>query len=301
MPDTGTTSAQRGIVSEQSVYDAIVWLSSDALRGREPGTPEMELAAQYLEGIFSNHGIFPYFENYRDGFCHKGNLTYNIVGYVEGNDPVLKGEFIVIGAHYDHEGVVAGTTADEDVIYNGANDNASGVSAVIEIAKYVAAQNINRRSIMFCFFTAEEDGRKGSGHLVERLKEMQFPIYAMLNFDMIGMPLEDGTVYLTGFERSSMAECCNRYAGKDFFRMLEPKPNLVLYWNSDNYPFYDVLEIPAHTVTTYNMKNYGTVHTVDDEVGNLDIKHITAVISEMLPVVAAMANTDSKEIILTIE
>lgn len=286
------------MVSEQSVYDAIAYLSSDALQGRKPGTPGIELAAQYLEGIFASNSILPYFESYRDGFCHNGSPTYNIVGYVEGCDEVLKNEYVVIGAHYDHEGVVAGADPDEDVVFNGANDNASGVSAVAEMAKYFAVRKDNKRSLMFCFFTAEEDGRKGSGHLVERLKAVNFPVYAMINFEMIGVPLEDGGAYLTGFERSNMADCFNRYAGKVFFKSLAPKPNLVLYWNSDNYPFNDVLGIPAHSVTTFNMENYGPVHTTGDEIENLDIQHITGVINEMLPIVTAMACTELKEITL---
>ncbi|MCW4470698.1 M20/M25/M40 family metallo-hydrolase [Flavobacterium sp. MFBS3-15] len=297
MPHRGLASHLK--VSEQSVYEAVAYLSSDGLQGRKPGTQGIELAAQYLEGVFSDNGILPYFESYRDGFLHNGSPTYNIVGHIEGCDEVLKHEYVVIGAHYDHEGVVVGGGPEQDVVYNGANDNASGVTAVIEIARYFAARRDNKRSLLFCFFTAEEDGRKGSGHLTQRLKAANFPIYAMVNFEMIGVPLEDGTVYLTGFERSNMGACFNSYAGKVFFKALAAVPNLVLYWNSDNYPFNDVFGVPAHSVTTFNMENYGQVHTIDDEIGNLDIQHITGVINEMLPVIAAMASTQLKEITTT--
>ncbi|GAL62396.1 M20/M25/M40 family metallo-hydrolase [Algibacter lectus] len=113
-----------------------------------------------------------------------------MVGYIEGNDPGLKDEFVILGAHYDHIGTAKEVNG--DVIANGANDDASGTVAVMEWAKYFSQTKTNKRSVLFTLYAAEEMGLKGSGHLAERLKSDSLNVYTMINFEMIGVPRAEG-------------------------------------------------------------------------------------------------------------
>lgn len=117
--------------------------------------------------------------------------TNNIVAYLEGSDSILKNEYIIIGAHYDHlgfGGCGSGSRKPEVYqIHNGADDNASGVSAVLEIAEFFANnQNLTKRSLIFVAFGAEERGLLGSEFFVNNLPVKKEQISAMINFDMIG-------------------------------------------------------------------------------------------------------------------
>ena len=88
-------------------------LASDALKGRQTGTIGIEAAAKFIEYIFQKHNVQPYFKTYRDSFKVKKLNGYNVVGYLEGSDPELKNEFVVLGAHYDHIGVAKEVDGDK--------------------------------------------------------------------------------------------------------------------------------------------------------------------------------------------
>ena len=149
----------KATISEASVKSEMDFLASNDLQGRNTGSEGIEKAAVYIENLLSKNGIKPYFETYRDSFEVKGDAGYNIVGFKEGSDPVLKKEFIIISAHYDHIGLIS--TIGNDSIANGANDNAAGSVAVLELAKYFGAAPKNKRSILFVFLSAEEKGLLG--------------------------------------------------------------------------------------------------------------------------------------------
>jgi hypothetical protein len=112
-------------VSRESVTATLQFLTSDGLKGRKPGTPEMETAAKYLEDIFVKNSVKPYFATYRDTLMNYPKPTSNVIGWIEGSDPNLKNEFVIISAHYDHVGL-AKQAVNGDVIFNGADDNATG-------------------------------------------------------------------------------------------------------------------------------------------------------------------------------
>ena len=105
------------------------YLASDDLQGRNTGTDGIELAATYIEDYFKDNNIAPYYTTYKDTFDAEGKEAYNIVGVVPGNDASLKNEIVLLGAHYDHIG--AGKKVNNDLIANGANDNAAGTAAVL--------------------------------------------------------------------------------------------------------------------------------------------------------------------------
>ena len=284
-------------VSEENVIKILSYLTSDELEGRDSGSEGIEKAAVYLENLLKENGIKPYFKTYRDTLSNFDKPAFNIVGYIEGTDKKLKNEFVVIGAHYDHIGMLQ-NGVNGDVIVNGANDNATGTTAVTEIAKYFAKFKNNKRSVLFVFFSAEEKGLLGSKHLAAKLKEQKMDLYFMFNFEMIGVPMKDKGMdfYLTGFGKSNMATTMNDYAGEKLVGYLPIETKYMLFRASDNYPFFTEFNVPAQTVSTFDFENFQFYHQPDDEFELMDTKHMTAVISKTIPVLEKMINASKKEI-----
>ena len=156
-------------VTSDYIKDIVYFLASDELEGRNTGSVGIEKSATFRETKFKDYGVKPYFDTYRDTFKIDSLDAFNVVGFIEGSDPKLKDEVVIIGAHYDHIGRRA-KPVEGDSIGNGANDNASGTSTVIAMAKYFAAKKNNKRSIMFALFSGEEMGLRGAKQLAERLK-----------------------------------------------------------------------------------------------------------------------------------
>ncbi len=282
-------------ITASSVATIMNFLASDELQGRNTGEEGLEKAAAYIEAIFKQHKIAPYFSSYKDHFSVNEMNTYNIVGVLEGNDPELKDEFIVIGAHYDHVGT--GKAVNEDTIFNGANDNASGTTAVVELAKYFAHAKTNKRSLLFALFSAEERGLLGSAHLAKKLKSQNFNLYTMVNFEMIGVPMSTPhKAYITGYEMSNMAAKINEYSGKNTIGFLATAKQYQLFKRSDNYPFYTEFGLPSQTVCTFDFTNFNYYHHVDDEISEMDFAHMAAIINEMIAPLERMANTPDREI-----
>lgn len=283
-------------VSVSEVQKDLDYLSSDELAGRETGSEGIEKAAAYIEEHFKEVGIASYFEDYQDDFNIGNKKAFNVVGWLEGNDEKLKDEFIIIGAHYDHIG--HGKPVEGDEIANGANDNAAGTVGVMQIAEQLAKINDNKRSVIFALFSGEEMGLKGSKHLAEKLKKENLDLYAMINLEMIGVPMKakDYMAYITGFNRSNLAEKFNEYSEKKVLGFLPQAGQMNLFKRSDNYPFYKEFEIPAQTICTFDFSNYPYYHHVDDEVEFLDVEHMANLIENLIPALQQMTNTADKEI-----
>ncbi|GLB48787.1 aminopeptidase [Neptunitalea sp. Y10] len=266
------------------------FLASDDLQGRDVGTEGIAKAASYIEKCFKKHGVKPYFTSYKDTLGNLKELAYNIVGVVPGTDEKLKEEYIVIGAHYDHIGFQDAKNGDE--IANGANDNASGTTAVLEFAKYFGKHKSNKRSLLFVLFSAEEKGLLGSEHLAEKFKDENLNVVAMLNFEMIGVPMKkDYITYLTGYDMSNAATVINEEAGTNLAGFLPEAEKYGLFKRSDNFYFYSLLNVPAHTICTFDFTNYEYYHDVADEVSEMDFGHMTNVINAFIPVLDKLANT----------
>ncbi|MFD0863997.1 M28 family metallopeptidase [Sungkyunkwania multivorans] len=289
-------STDRKISSVEAIEAHMKFLASDDLKGRNTGTDGIELAANYIEDVFKKSSVEPYFSSYKDTLSNHKKPAYNIVGHLEGNDPVLKNEYILIGAHYDHIGFadwVAG-----DAIANGANDNASGTTAVLELARYFAKQRINGRSLLFALFSAEEKGLLGSKHLAKRLKEENIDLYGVANFEMIGVPFNgrDYVAFVTGYDKTNMAEKMNEYAGTNLIGKSAVAVSYDLFKRSDNYPFYREFKVPSQTISTCDLTNFEYYHHVDDEIDKMDFEHMSNVIQSMIPVLEKMSTTPTKEI-----
>jgi len=281
----------------QDIETIMNFLTSDELEGRETGTEGIDLAAGFIQDIFEKNNIQPYFSSYRDTLInYKDAAAYNLVGYLPGTDAQLKNEFVIIGAHYDHIGLLNGE--EKDTIANGANDNASGTTAVLEFAKYFGELKGNKRSVIFALFSAEEKGLMGSKHLAEKLKKDNLDLYTMLNFEMVGVPMidKDHSLYLTGYELSNLAEVSNRYANKNLVGFLPKAKEFNLFRRSDNAPFHDEFSVPSQTYSSFDFTNFGEYHKVGDEVSLMDFDHMARVVNESIPMITGIINSPSKEI-----
>ncbi len=294
--NTNRTIEVKNYVALKDVKTSLEYLASDELEGRNTGTKGIEKAAVFIEKQFKENNIKPYFKTYRDSFNLKDIVGYNIVGYIEGKDPELKNEFVILGAHYDHIGY--GKEVNGDTIANGANDDASGTVAVLEWAKYFSNTKSNKRSILFTLYAAEEMGLKGSSHLAKRLKAANINLYTMINFEMIGVPRAENeiTAYMSGYEKSNMAKKLNEYSGSEIIGFFPKAKQFQLFKRSDNYPFYQEFKVPAHAISTFDFTNFDYYHHVDDEADKMDFKHMTNFINNMIPALEGMTNSDSKEI-----
>lgn len=287
---------EESFTNAERIGDLMKYLASDDLKGRDSGSEGIEMAAKYIENYFTSYQVKPYFESYRDTLTNYKEPSYNVVGVVRGNDASLKDEYILIGAHYDHIGTIAPENG--DYIANGANDNASGTSTVMELARYFGTKKTNKRSLIFALFSAEEKGLLGSEHLAKKMKAEELNLYAMLNFEMTGVPLngKDYAVYITGFKKSNLAEVSNRYAKENLVGFLPTASEYSLFQRSDNYPFYQQFGVPAHTYCTFDFTNFNHYHKVGDEIELMDFDHMATLVNKMLPVVEGIANAPTQEI-----
>lgn len=290
------SSPEMQFSDDTRVKGILNYLASDELEGRDSGSEGIEKAAQFIEGLFIQNKLAPYFNSYRDTLTNFTPTSYNMVGWIEGSHPELKNEYILIGAHYDHIGRIEPEGGDS--IANGANDNASGSTMVLELARYFGNTKSNRRSIIFVLFTAEEKGLLGSKHLAEKLKAQNLNLYLVLNFEMIGVPLVDKQylTYASGYEKSNLAHVCNTYAGRELVGFLPTAQKFGLFKRSDNYPFYEAFNVPAHTFCTFDFTNFDHYHKVGDEADLMDFQHMAQLVNLFIPVVEGVANAPHREI-----
>ncbi len=200
----------------------------------------------------------------------------NVIGVLPGKSK--KNEYVVFSGHYDHLGV-GKPDSKGDSIYNGANDDASGTTAVIELAKYFSKKGGNERTLIFVTFTAEESGGYGSRYFSQQLNPDQ--ISAMFNIEMIGTPSQwgPGNAYITGYEKSDFGKILQKnIPDSSFIFYPDPYTDQNLFYRSDNATLA-ALGVPAHTISTSNMHNEPYYHKQGDEVSTLDMNQLTHTIS----------------------
>ena len=254
------------------------------MKGRESASGGYQIAADFVTNFFEENGIEPFYPAYQDSLQTKEVWSYNLVGSLgkfDQNKPT-----ILIGAHLDHIGVK--NENEEDPIFNGANDNASGSTAVLQIAKFLATQK-RKQNVLVALFADEEKGLKGAAHLAQRLKKEGVSLAYMVNFEMLGATLTSGEnqVYMTGYNLSDMPEKMNVYA-PEFVQFLPEAKQYNLFRRSDNYSFYQIHNIPAQTLSTFDFKNYDYYHKAGDEAEKLDVANMNEVISTSAYVLAKM-------------
>ncbi|MPM27281.1 hypothetical protein SDC9_73791 [bioreactor metagenome] len=269
-------------------------LTADSLMGRGSATIHEYKAARYIEKVFANDGLELLYPHPGQDFSllAAGNDTLrsqNVVAIIEGWDPKLKDEYIVIGAHYDHLGyndlVVNGQ--EKRQIFRGADDNASGVAVLLELARLVKAESFNfRRSVIFVAFGAEERGMNGSWYFANRAFAHTQKISLMINLDMVGRGSgkEDIDVY-TVLPHTQLETVLRDVA--DMPLMFLPQIHAKDYFPSDHQVFAN-LGIPVALFTTKLHGDYHTVKDTPDKLNYLTMEHLTQYLLNLSRTVANM-------------
>ena len=271
-------------------------LASDSLQGRGLGTEGTERARDYIAREFAQAGLraLPGIEGgYLQSFSFRQRLAWipgtNIVGYIEGSDPVLKNEYIVLGAHYDHLGFEKDNG--EKTIYPGADDNASGVAAIIELGRYFASRpGLLKRSLIIVAFDAEESGLIGSNWFVENSPVPVENIKLMFSLDMVGMYEANNGLHLRGIgSMESGAETAGGIAAHTGIILRNTGSNIER--RTDTAPFGDA-GIPAVHVFTGSKSPY---HKPEDQYDLLDYRGMVKIHEFMTSFIAELASMEHIE------
>jgi hypothetical protein len=215
--------------------------------------------------------------------------TWNVIGVLEGSDAKLKKEVILLTAHMDHLGTDAKREGDQ--IFNGADDDASGCTAVMEIARVLGSGAKPKRTVYFVTFGSEEKGGYGNQYFLQNPPVPLTDIVANLEFEMIGR--EDSAVktdelWLTGYDRSNLGPELAQHGAKI---VADPHPAENFFMRSDNYALARQ-GVVAQTVSSFGLhKDY---HEPSDDLSKIDWTHMTRAIGSMVGPVEWLVNSDFK-------
>jgi hypothetical protein len=297
-------------VTAEGVRSMVTFLASDALRGRMTGSAGSATAADWIAGRMRAAGLEPagdsgYVQRIplaanpngrpqlvadfatRDTFpASRRMLGMNVAGVLPGSDPALEGEVVMVSSHYDHVGVRQPVNGDS--IYNGADDDASGTVAILEVARQLRQGRPLKRTIVFVAFTGEELGGLGSRWYLQHPVRPLEQTVADLNIEMVGRPDSLagglGKAWLTGYERSNMGDGL-KAGGIPI--VPDPRPSQNFFQRSDNYALA-VRGIVAHTLSTFNL--HTDYHRPSDEADRLDYEHMAGVIMAATEAVRLLAD-----------
>jgi hypothetical protein len=297
---------------EREVRADMAFLADDELHGRGSATRDEHVAALFAVSQFQSLGLQPGGDN--GTFLQKIPLpnplpdrlqkrlsnfettprteTWNAVAILPGSDPKLKDEVILLTAHIDHLGVAAAPAAGKtDIIYNGADDDASGTTAVLTLARIFATGHRPRRTIVFALFGSEEIGGFGARAFLQHPPIPLNTIVANLEFEMIGRPdpaVPPGTLWLTGFQRSNLGPELAHHGANI---VNDPHPKEQFFQRSDNINLARQ-GIIAHTVSSFGLhKDY---HQISDELSTINFEHMTTAIASMVEPIRWLSDTGWK-------
>ena len=300
-------------------------LAADSLEGRLTASRGSALAADFIARELESYGLEPAFDGsflqtvemvrFRDdrgrerlALAQEGGVAgveiiepvtdVNVGAILRGSNPDMAGEVVVVSAHFDHIGKRAPrpdtpAEAEGDSIYNGADDDASGVTGVLEVARSMAEDGPGERTVLFLLITGEEMGLLGTRWYVQH---PAFPLdrtVANLNVEMLGRPGPAyeglGMGWLTGFERSTMGPA---FVAAGLSVKPDPFPDRGLFFGSDNAAF--AMEgIPAHTLSSSDL--HDDYHTPDDEVDRIDFQSMTDVVVTLIDAVRLLTDGDAPQ------
>jgi len=266
------------VFSEKRMMSTIKYLASEELKGRGLGTPEIDQAAAYIAQQFEEAGLKPvngtFYQKFTHTFTEKGEINLmNVIGVIPGTDPVLKEKPVVISAHYDHLGLGWPDVhkGDEGKIHYGADDNASGVATVIELAYSMAKTVKPKRTIVFLACTAEETGLIGSRHFVAHSKDyFKGDIFANVNIDTDGSLFDKKLLVLNA---NSAKEWKFIFMGTDYTTGVKSEVIEKDLDASDQFAFIEK-GIPAVQLFTGATENY---HRPSDTFEKIDGKGLVKV------------------------
>lgn len=276
------------------------FLASDAMQGRGSGTHDELVGAVYLASQLRQIGVEPagddggYIQNVSGefNFFRQGKKqwnTRNVIGIIKGRDEKHKDEVILLTAHMDHVGVREAVNGDD--IYNGADDDASGCVAVLQLARALARKEAPKRTVLFVFFGSEETGGQGNLYFLQHPPVPLQNIVANLEFEMIGRPdpaVKPDELWLTGFDRTNLGPELAKHGAK---LVQDPHPKQNFFQRSDNYALAKQ-GVVAQTVSSFGL--HPDYHRPSDDVSHLDFNHMEQAIHSMLGPVEWLANSDFK-------
>ncbi len=293
----------KSTLSEESVRRYMNALASDEMRGRGSATADELRAAQYIASQLKLLKIKPagddggYLQTVKFQRRQRGNpngpptegTTTNVIGIIPGSDGKLSKETVLLTAHLDHLGVREGMPGDN--IFNGADDDASGVTAVLELAEALAKGLPPKRTVVFALFGSEEIGGYGARYFQEHPPVPVESFVANLEFEMIGRPdaaVAPHTLWLTGYDRSDLGAQLAAHGAR---LVADPHPEQNFFRRSDNYVLA-LKGIIAHTVSSYGL--HSDYHRPSDDLAHVDFAHMTEAIASMVVPVEWLVNTDFK-------
>jgi peptidase M28-like protein len=314
---SGTTTApaqDQDMVTGSQVRSIMSALADDSMEGRMTASQGSAKAAAFIAGQMRSIGLVPqgdsgYFQRVPIAITRRANgqerltlaasfaaldtfpaehrkLGVNVAGMIRGSDPSLSKEVVLVDAHYDHLGIAK--AVDGDSIYNGADDDASGTTAVLEIARSIATGPPPRRSILFVATTGEEVGLLGTRWFIQHPPVALTSIVSNLEIEMIGRPdsLSGGVgrAWLTGYDRSTMGAM---FTAAALPIVADARPDQHFFERSDNIA-YAQMGIPAHTLSSFNL--HTDYHKPSDELSRVDFDHMTRVIRAGVKAVRILAD-----------
>lgn len=263
-------------VPQSRVTEIVSTLASDEMQGREIGTPENDKAAEYIAKLFKENKLsYCVGKSYLVPFDYKGKTAYNVCGIKKGKSK----EFLGFTGHFDHIGVKPNKPGDN--IYNGADDNASGISTLVGIADYFRSKKPNF-SMVFMAFNGEEKGMLGSNAISKdpNLENVYQNMTALFNFEMVATESEFGknAVFITGDEFSNLMDTFNNHAVNHLKIHPDPYANQKLFYRSDNVNFVKK-KIVAHSISTADMSKIKHYHQPSDDISIVDVENLTTLIN----------------------
>ena len=288
-------------ITEAECREWVATLASPAMRGRATGTPEGRRAAELIAGEFERLGLHgagtdrTYFQDFTVGADRPGR---NVLGLLLGEDDAVVREVVIVSAHYDHLRPREGSVA-RDVIYPGADDNASGVAALLELAEAFVARP-PRRSVLFAAWDAEENqmpaapgGLQGSGHWVREPTIALPKIAAMLCMDMLSrdfLGVMDDTLYVVGTERSDALRAIVERVDPETELHLDPAGTDIVGPRSDHWHFFG-RKVPYLFFSTSQHADY---HTPRDTPERAKPAKLAACARAIEAIARAIADADAR-------
>ncbi|KPE51611.1 M28 family metallopeptidase [Chryseobacterium indologenes] len=262
-------------VSRERVQTILSTLASDEMKGREIWTPENDKAAEYIASLFKENNLeYCTGNSYLIPFEYKGKKAYNVCGIKKGKTD----KFLGFSGHFDHIG-----TSDKtgDNIYNGADDDASGITTLTGIAEYFKNKKPDF-SMVFIAFNGEEKGMLGSKAISTdaNLDKIYNNMTALFNFEMVATESQWGknALFMTGDEFSDLDELVNKNAANGMKINPDPYASQQLFYRSDNVSFVKK-KIIAHSFSTVDMTKAHHYHNESDDVSVVDFENLTNIIN----------------------
>ena len=274
---------------KERLENHVYYMAADSLKGRKTGSKEAQKVAEYIRTQFEEIGLTTKMHSFKLRIVSQNAraLYQNVIGVWEGSDPILKNEFIVIGAHYDHLGVKLKNN--EEIVYNGADDNASGTAVLIELARNLVQQKeLTKRTLVFVAFDAEEIGLYGSKAYVDMMRESEpnQEIVLMINFDMVGYLKQSQKLKIIGVGTvQNYSNYFNAVSFPEFYRLDLNKQDRSFLTGSDHDSF-TAKQIPAFHVTTGLKSPY---HKPEDDAHLIDYDGLSTIVdyfTELVPIFA---------------